>query len=166
MSNALLQTGEHTQPVTVLQVDSNLIYALVELNDRLREVQSLRFTLETKTMMIEQLKTKLAGLFDKAYANNGNKWVGRVILEVKRLTLAKLDTIKGQMEGFFDSEKFDSTVDFLTTFAKGNVSIAVPWYLRLFVPSTGALIDDMGVWLKTNKTLFKEQIGSAAPITE
>jgi hypothetical protein len=165
MSNAILQRDNSLQPVTVLQVDSNLIYALVELNQRLREVQNTRILLENNAMLIEQLKVKLAGFFDKAYANNGNKWIQAVIAKTKELVLGKLDSVKTQMEMLLDSEQFDAGVDFLIDFAKGNVKIAVPWYLRLFVPSTAKLIDDMGVWLKSNKAMFKAQIGDAPPVS-
>lgn len=135
-----------------------------EISERLRSIESRLFgQWEIKAMMIEQLKTRLAGLFDKAYANAGNRWLREVIAQVKLLVLAKLDSIKGQMEGFFDAGKFDESVDFLTTFAKGNIKIAVPWWMRLFVPSTGRLIDDMGVWLKSNKALFKDHIGMVQP---
>ena len=143
---------------------SNAALLLHEISERLRGLESRLFAYERyPTMMIEQLKTKLTAFFDKAYANGRSEWVKTVISKTKMLVLSRLDSIKGQMEGLFDSEQFDTSVDFLTDFARGNIGTIVPWYLRLFVPSTDKLIAEMGVWLKANKGLFKEQIGTVQP---
>lgn len=163
MNNALLQMAEGVQPVTVIQVDASLIHLLYEINERLRLSESERFTLEDDAMMIEQLKVKVAAFLDKAYANSSNYLVQRVILAAKPLLLDQIDTIKDQLLGLFDSAKFDASVDFLTAFVKGNISVSIPWYLRLLGVSTGKLVDDLGAYLKLNKALFKERIGSEMP---
>ena len=75
MANAQLRMldDDTTRDVTVLRVDSSIVHALYELNQRYREIQSALFARGNSDMMIEQLKTKLSNFFDKAYANHSNK---------------------------------------------------------------------------------------------
>jgi hypothetical protein len=165
MANAQLRMldDDTIRDVTVLRVDSSVVHALYELNQRYREIQSALFARGNNDMMIEQLKVKLGNFFDKAYANHSNKWVREVIASVKALVLGKLDAIKTQMEGFFDSGTFDKSVDFLIDFAKGNVKVALPFWVRLMGVSTDKLLGEMGSWLKANKDMFKAGIGDAPP---
>ena len=163
MSNAVLYRGESVQPVTVLQVDSNLIYALMELNQRLRDVQNTRFLSENHAMMIEQLKAKVAGIFDKAHANVRNSYLQKIILQTKVFLLANLDVVKDQVAYLFDAGKFDEGIDFIVKYSKGNVKLPIPFWLRLFAPSSDKLLEQLGEWMKLNKELFKEKIGSELP---
>ena len=140
------------------------IALLWELNKRIGERDSPVYQKGAEAMMIEALKVKVANVFATMHRNAKTEITRKVIVGIENLVLSRINSIKGQLEGLFEQSRYDESVDFLVAFSRGNVKIAVPWYLRWLAPSTDKVIDELGVWLKANRELFKEKIGDGNPM--
>ncbi len=114
-------------------------------------------------MLIQELKVRVGGFFDKAHANVPGSMLRTVVQRLRAVVLFNLDALKVQAEQLFDGGDFAAGVDFLLAFAKGNVGKIVPWYMRPFV-NESKLLDQLGTWLKANASLFRDGIGALPPV--
>ncbi len=125
-------------------------------------------------MVIMKLKERMVMFFDLIIASTSKSPnLQKVAVEAKAFVLLNLAVLQPALEVLFEQGRYDAAIDLLVSVLKGNLNkLRIPftgplgwlWTLLLGSVPIDPLIDQLGVWLKANREMFKGSIGDGNPL--